>query len=137
MKPTRAFGNGPRTGRVRVLGEMKTVRLPDLAEGQVECPVCRRGVLPLDEYRIRRHRDLFGHQCYNTSHGGMPDMDISAMVDWVRAQAPPEKEPEPPAVPRPPQRYVRTVCTSRCHTCDRPVTGERRFCGPCAANRGR
>ncbi|UQS95163.1 nucleic acid-binding protein [Pseudanabaena phage Pam4] len=27
--------------------------------------------------------------------------------------------------------------TGRCYSCDRPVTGERRFCGPCAAERNR
>jgi hypothetical protein len=26
--------------------------------------------------------------------------------------------------------------TGRCHTCDRAVSGERRYCGPCLARRG-
>lgn len=32
-------------------------------------------------------------------------------------------------------RGTRLSPTGHCHTCDRPVSGERRYCGPCAAAR--
>lgn len=41
----------------------------------------------------------------------------------------------PPVVMRPSPRS--RAVTGHCHACDRPVSGERRFCGPCLASRGR
>lgn len=137
MKPTRSGGAGPRNGRVRVMGKMQTVRRPVLKDGQVECLVCRRGVFPLDDLRVRRHRDLFGDHCANTSRGNKPDVDLEAALEWVDQQvreialAKAEKE----RVQAESAKYVRRVCTGRCHVCDRPITGERRYCGPCMANR--
>lgn len=31
----------------------------------------------------------------------------------------------------------RLPATGHCHTCDVPISGERRYCGPCAADRDR
>lgn len=36
---------------------------------------------------------------------------------------------------RTPREGSRLPATGRCHTCDRAVSGERRYCGPCAAKR--
>lgn len=36
-----------------------------LPAGQLRCPVCRNGVTPTSTGYLRRHHDLFGHDCYN------------------------------------------------------------------------
>lgn len=40
---------------------------PELNPGQVRCPVCRNGVTTTPFGFLRRHRDLFGHDCHNKS----------------------------------------------------------------------
>jgi len=43
------------------------VPAPLLIEGQLRCPVCRKGVRPTERGYLRRHRDLFGHDCHNVA----------------------------------------------------------------------
>lgn len=40
---------------------------PSLRDGQVRCPVCRNGSQVTDRGYLRRHKDLFGHTCYNVA----------------------------------------------------------------------
>lgn len=39
------------------------------------------------------------------------------------------------AQPRPIKTGNDLPATGHCHTCDRPISGERRYCGPCLARR--
>lgn len=144
MRPTRAGGNGPRQGRRVVLtGKTVTYRRPILTEGQVECPVCRRSQKPLANGLLRKHRDLFGHPCANKASGLLDRTQqiAEALAEAERAEKERQEQERAretaPATPRQRTRsgYQRTTVTGYCHTCDRPVTGERRYCGPCMAER--
>lgn len=67
-----------------------------------------------------------------------------------RLREPTQREPLDPKMPRDlarrlaheaavtlPRNGTRLSPTGRCHDCDRPVSGERRFCGPCLTEHGR
>jgi hypothetical protein len=144
MKPTRVGGTGPHEGRKRILtGRTVTYRLPVLAQGQVECPVCRRPQMPMSNGSLRKHRDLFGHPCGNKGTGlvDRTEQVAEALAEAERAEQErrAQERLREDAAPRKrmPGRYKRTTVTGRCHVCDRPVTGERRLCGPCFADPGR
>lgn len=38
---------------------------PTLVDGKVRCPVCRNVVGRTPNGYLRKHRDLFGHPCFN------------------------------------------------------------------------
>jgi hypothetical protein len=60
-------------GHARVMsvrqGNRKTVQPPPLREEQQRCPVCRNAVTLTSRGYLRRHRDLFGLDCYNKAVG--------------------------------------------------------------------
>lgn len=47
------------------IGRGREERLAELRPGQVRCPVCRNGVTPTPSGHLRKHRDQFGHDCFN------------------------------------------------------------------------
>ncbi len=128
-----------RVGRNVVLSSKHVAtRKAVLKPGQVECPVCRKGVTPIDTKRIRRHRDLWGDDCPNRQLQPAsvdPAVLASALAEAER-RAMELAEARAAARLRPPTKArERKVVTGRCHTCDRPITGERIYCGPCLATR--
>lgn len=44
-----------------------TIAVPTPTEGQRRCPVCRNAVKVTGRGYLRRHRDLFGHDCHNVA----------------------------------------------------------------------
>lgn len=92
---------------------------PRLKPGQHRCPVCRNavGVTPVTGV-LRKHLDLFGHDCWN-----------KALSVGVPRDAQPVEVEAPVTV-----RDGNTLRPKgRCYECDRPVSGERKFCGACLA----
>lgn len=92
------------------------------------CPRCGKRVTPHDG-RIRAHSSPRGVPC----RGGW--------LEPVKVPLPPVTFPTRPAPPV--RRAVvsegrpdaERVATGRCHDCDRRISGERRYCGRCAARR--
>lgn len=122
-----------------------SVAPPELRPGQVRCPVCRNGAGKTLNGNLRQHTDLFGHRCYNRSTGEPTGIETPAVVIPERPTPPPPAPRQESQQPRrrgkpyrqagPGDGRIRQV-TGYCHECGRPVSGERRYCGPCLATRG-
>lgn len=64
VHPGRNTGRG-KAGFRGVARGRATIAPPALTAGKVRCPVCRNAI-KTDAYGfLRRHRDLFGHDCHN------------------------------------------------------------------------
>lgn len=107
--------------------------VPELTDGKVRCPVCRNAVTTTGPLGLlRKHKDVFGNQCYNKR----PDGATSGVT------APPVTLPavKPDPVPRQRVRVERgdssRIVTGYCHTCDKQIGAGRQFCGLCLAKRG-
>lgn len=85
-----------------------------LADGQVRCPSCNQPVTLTPSGRLRKHGDREGADCPQRLHEGRPLDD---------------------GITFPPVVVDRPTPTGCCHDCDRPVTGERLYCGRCLAVR--
>lgn len=75
---------------------------------------------------------LEGNQCiHDTGHPGPHEAVVPRLVEFHEPFTDDEGEHRPRRGPGP------IITRGRCHTpgCSRPVTGERRYCGPCAARR--
>ena len=125
-------------GKVVVLaGRTVISRKAVLRPGQVECPVCRAAVTPIDGTRLRRHRDLFKHACQNllVDYAQVsPEVIAAALAESERAALAYAEEAAKPKAERKRKAYERKA-TGRCRECDRQITGERWYCGPCVATR--
>lgn len=106
--------------------------LSKLGPGHVRCPCGASVGLTMRSRRLRAHRDPQGAEC---PLGGLPwgttgTPDPETLAEATRMLTERLKRPlaEVDDVRRLPP-------TGRCHGCDRPVTGERRLCGSCAARR--
>lgn len=114
-KPTKA----PRARKVKV------------DDGKVVCPKCGGRATPHGENQIGAHRSPWGGRC-------------TRRLLKVVIEAPPVNLPEPVAAVPVATKRASSVDhspawnspTGHCHTCDKRVTGERRFCGQCARKRG-
>ena len=87
---------------------------PDVPEGRLRCEVCRNHASLTPRGNLYAHRDLFGYPCGN--------------------KRPPGAVVQPVAVPPLLDGGVLSP-KGRCYECDRPVSGERKFCGQCLRKR--
>lgn len=90
-----------------------------LKPGQVRCALCGRGTTLTPNGKLRAHRDADGVACPHRPQGFEPSGTFVA---------PPVVLPTPHG-----ERFL--PATGRCHECDKPITGERRYCGRCLARR--
>lgn len=95
-------------------------------DGKVVCPTCGGRANPRGENEIGAHKTPWGQSC-------------TRRVLKTNVMAPPVVLPRAPQDPtdRVPAQRVRRVVTGRCHECDKPITGERQFCGRCLSRRMR
>jgi hypothetical protein len=77
LRPAKRSRSGTRRSRSTARGVVlsgrpdrrQTVAPPQLKAGQQRCPVCRNGATLTPLGFLRRHRDLFGHDCTNRRAG--------------------------------------------------------------------
>lgn len=105
--------NAIQSSKQILVGSYGLRALSPLKPGQERCPACQQGASVTSSGRLHAHRDADGLDCPQRLRDGTP-----VHLDEVPAVALPEKR------------------TGRCHTCDRPVSGERHYCGPCLSKRG-
>ena len=78
--PSHGDRGGGNNHTVRMLGVAERRRreypAPELKDGQVRCPVCRRGASPRRDGFLRSHRDQFGNPCLNHSTGERVHLDV-------------------------------------------------------------
>ena len=91
--------------------------------------------MPYAHGRGNRHRATFvtGRPARKPQQRKRPEKPNPVIPDDLRAQFAAEREE---ALRRRPPVDARTMpVTGRCHDCGKPVPGERRLCGRCAARR--
>jgi hypothetical protein len=93
---------------------------PALRPGQVRCPACRNGVTPTTTGALRRHRDLFGADCWNTTPADMAPVKV-ALPPMETLRLLPSTNEVPP--------------DGACQQCSKPVPPMRRLCGACMSRR--
>lgn len=104
-----------------------------LAEHQADCPAAHetkhRRILdvrhPKPKPEPKAPRSIIDRDALDAA---LAEMDAKSGPMTLLADRRPERKTTS-------GQYVRTTVTGRCHECDRPVSGERRFCGPCLARR--
>lgn len=75
-------------GRAYVVrGGKRAVQPPEPGPGQVTCPACRNAVHVLKSGAMRKHRDLFGHDCYQRTFKPFRLTELPPVV------LPPERSP--------------------------------------------
>lgn len=103
-----------------------------LPDGKVRCPSCGQVTSLTPRGHLRRHDDGAGVECPQRVWRGerdgpvpkAPPVVIPPMGSPPGSGAKPKPKPTKPGGPR------------MCQLCEeRPVTGERRYCGRCAATR--
>lgn len=88
------------------------------------CPSCFRVIAVNPSGLRRQHRDDNRVVCLGSGVRVVPERVPAEVLSAARIVIPKG---------RPEQR--RPSPTGRCHECDRRITGERLYCGPCAAGR--
>lgn len=108
------------------------------------CPQCSRVIGITPSGRRRMHRDLEGRDCTGSGVRVGEEAVPAEVLSAARIVVPERRQPvreKPGADPRERARPKRALTkpspTGHCHTCDRAITGERIYCGPCAAARNR
>lgn len=101
------------------------------------CPTCHRPIGINPSGRRRKHR-FAGEVC--TGSGVMvgaqlPHIDPELLNEALTGTAPQQRMPGDRVRVEADGRYK--PVKGYCYECERPVTGERRFCGPCLAARDR
>ena len=86
-------------------------------DDRVTCPECGRKVTQGDDGRLQRHKARSGAPCRRR----FVSVNVEAPAPTVAAPASAGGLP----------------VTGECHTCGKPLPGERRYCGQCLRKRGR
>lgn len=123
LSPGKGDRHGRGAGRIVAGGapsytSVAAIAPPPLKDGQARCGTCRNGASLTPSGGLRRHSDLFGHPCFNRA----PEGAVLGLAEL-------------PPVLLPGGGTNHLPVTGACHECNRPVSGERRFCGPCLARR--
>lgn len=136
MRRRRYEPRGPRTvgsrGFVVLVGGRTAIAPPDLKPGQVHCRVCRQATTLTSTGIYRRHCDLFGNPC--GARSPQASVRLEAVPDVV---IPDERKTVDATAQRPPQASKGPRAHGACQDCDAFVSGERRYCGKCAARHER
>lgn len=101
--------------------------LKPLAEGQVRCDVCEQPAHLTSRGNLRPHPALGGEPCPNRTHETPVEFDRE-LAEQMRLEA------DRPLV-RAPETGVRLSPRGTCYGCERPVSGERTYCGQCLRRR--
>lgn len=113
-----------------------TTKMPAVPEGKVRCSSCFQPVSLTSAGQLRAHRDADGIDCPQRIHLTGERLDVVAPpVVLPPVSTPPARKPS--TSPSRSRKNERKVVTGHCHTCDRRVSGERLYCGPCLAKRTR
>lgn len=135
MKGARRAREGSRSsgnlGKGRVLKSGKSIiRPPMLKPGQVRCHACRNAATLNPSGDYRQHRDLFDGPCDAKRPQSVTPIELPPVLH--RGQ-PVTLRLDRGASPSGKGGGVRAW--GECETCGALVTGERRFCGLCLAER--
>ena len=109
-----------------------------IPEGMVRCGVCRNFASLTPGGRLRKHRDLFGLDCWNrVPEGTGPPLDAPPPVVLPPLPNPPKgpREKNVPQVRLDRATGNRRRPDGRCFECEKPIPPGRRLCGKCMAGR--
>lgn len=139
MKPAKRLRGGSSAsgnlGKGRVVKSGKTIaKPPRLKPGQVRCHACRNAVTLTTRGAYRAHSDLFGGPCDVQRPQGFT-LDTLPPVVFRGELVTPGLDKGRPVGTHPKGSGSGVRASGDCETCGAVVSGERRFCGVCLANR--
>jgi len=94
----------------------------DVPDGKVRCPACESVAALTRAGWLWPHRTPRGEECPQRLTGDAPKVVLDEPLPVPALEAP---------------SGLRLSPNGTCHECGRPVSGERRYCGRCAARRSR